>query len=96
MKIFITFALIIICKISYSQDIFNAARTNDTTMLTKFIGSNVKIDTTDQRGSTPLIIAVYNENVAAAKLLLMNGANPNAQDRSGNTALIWELALKDS
>lgn len=72
----------------FSQDIFDAARSNDTLAIRQYLKSGLKIDTTDNRGSTPLIIAVYNENEAAAGLLLSNGASAGARDRSGNTALM--------
>ncbi|MBB6498814.1 ankyrin repeat domain-containing protein [Pedobacter cryoconitis] len=87
-KLFLVLLLITFGLGSRAQDIFNAARQNDTTALAQMISNSVRIDTTDNRGSTPLIIAVYNDNEAATRLLLAKGANPNARDFSGNTALM--------
>jgi ankyrin repeat protein len=42
----------------------------------------------DPKGFTPLIIAVYNNQLAAATLLLDHGADPDSADASGNTALM--------
>ena len=48
----------------------------------------VSIDVRDKDGSTPLLIAVNNNNVAAVKFLLGMGADPNLGDRRGWTPLI--------
>ena len=68
--------------------ILSAARNNDTVTLNKLLSLHTNIDTTDLRGSTPLVIACYYENYAAAALLLRNGADPNIKDKMGNTALM--------
>lgn len=80
--------LLSITRTGFAQDIFEAARTNDTVNLAKFLKAGIRVDTTDQRGSTPLIIAVYYENEEAVKFLLQNGAAPDAKDKSGNTAMM--------
>eukprot|EP00043_Microstomoeca_roanoka_P012083 m.116017 g.116017 ORF g.116017 m.116017 type:complete len:682 (+) comp15385_c0_seq3:196-2241(+) len=49
--------------------------------------ANVKIDLRDDTGSTPLILASLCGNVEAASCLIAYGANVNAQDTLGNTAL---------
>ena len=55
----------------------------------------------DNDGSTPLHIAVRNDNSEITELLLTNGADPNIQDNIGNTPLhipanykIKELLIK--
>jgi ankyrin repeat protein len=73
---------------SHGQDIFSAARNNDVLMLQQYIKQHTSVDTTDRRGSTPLIIAVYNHQPEAVKLLLDAKADPNKQDLMGNTALM--------
>jgi ankyrin repeat protein len=52
------------------------------------------------QGESPLMSAVGNSfyetpegNLTAAKLLLAHGANPNAKDRDGDTALHWAVGL---
>ncbi|MBB6272718.1 hypothetical protein HDF26_003175 [Pedobacter cryoconitis] len=86
--IFLVALLLSVTCSGFSQDIFEAARHNDIASLAKFLKAGTKIDTADQRGSTPLIIAVYNENEEAAKFLLDNGALTDAKDKSGNTAMM--------
>ncbi|WP_409416689.1 ankyrin repeat domain-containing protein [Flavobacterium sp. PS2] len=68
------------------EDIFTAARTNNVKLLNKLLVED--INRADERGSTALIIACYNDNFEAAELLLKKGANPNIQDKMGNTALM--------
>lgn len=46
------------------------------------------INAADVKGFSPLIIAVYNNQPEVVDILLQNGADPNAQDLSGNTALM--------
>jgi uncharacterized protein len=83
------FALIIITTLTtQGQDIFSAARNNDVQQLQLYIQQGVSVDTTDARGSTPLIIAVYNHQVEASRMLLAANAQSNKQDRMGNTALM--------
>lgn len=86
--IFRIITLILFTTVSaWSQDIFSAARNNDVQMLQQYI-KHTAVDTTDRRGSTPLIIAVYNHQVEAVKILLDAKADPNKQDLMGNTALM--------
>lgn len=79
--------LSILCTISaQAQSVFEAARSGDIKAIEEM--GKVNLDTADARGFTPLILAVYNNEYEMAAYLLKNGANPNAQDKSGNTALL--------
>ena len=49
------------------------------------------INTKDEKGFTPLILAVYNNHVSLSQYLISKGANVNAQDNSGNTALMGAI-----
>ncbi len=69
------------------MDIFEAARQNNPAALREALRDNHP-DVRDGRGSTPLIIAVYYNSKEAATLLLDSGANTEAQDSTGNTALM--------
>ncbi len=69
-----------------AQSIFDAARSGNIDAVLQM--KNVNFDTADARGFTPLILAVYNNQLEMTKFLLKNGANPNIQDASGNTALL--------
>ena len=48
----------------------------------------VLINSKDVRGSTPLILATYYDEMEIATLLLDKGAKIDAVDASGNTALM--------
>lgn len=69
------------------MDIFEAARKNDTEALSAFIAQGM-INATDSRGSSPLIIAGYYNNVESVRLLLRQGADMEIKDNMGNTALM--------
>ena len=69
------------------MDIFEASRTNQLTDLAYALIDNTP-DVTDQRGSTPLIIATYYNHVEAASILLSAGADPDRKDSMGNTPLM--------
>lgn len=65
----------------------DAARSGDTALLKQFLDAEMPVNCTDSRGYTPLIVATYNEQLDAARLLLDHGANPNDVDDKGATAL---------
>lgn len=69
------------------MDIFEAARTDNVTALNDLLKEG-QIDQTDQRGSTPLILATYYNNIAAVEVLLKAGADTEIKDSMGNTALM--------
>ncbi|MFL9836677.1 ankyrin repeat domain-containing protein [Flavobacterium sp. ST-75] len=70
--------------------LFAAARQGNVPVLKEIISSygNVLIDSKDDRGYTPLIIASYNNQPGAVEFLLQSGADPNVADNGGNTALM--------
>lgn len=69
-------------------DLFSAARTGDLATLKQAHDAKANLDTTDARGFTPLILAVYNNQPDAAAYLLGAGASTAIADGSGNTALM--------
>ena len=73
-----------------SEDIFSLARSGDTNKLREFVGFNheLNFDKKNDKGYSPLMIAVYNGNIEAAEFLLEIGADPNSADLSGNTILM--------
>lgn len=88
MKTLIFLFLLTMSATLHAQDIFSAARENDTLALVKYIKGGNNIDSTDGRGSTALIVAVYNENEAATRLLLTHKAKVDIGDLAGNTAMM--------
>ena len=72
-----------------NEKLFDAIRANDLEGVVSALESNPEsINTPDQRGFPPLLLSTYTGNQALAKLILDKGANINAQDASGNTALM--------
>jgi uncharacterized protein len=76
-----------------ASDMLRAAEGADTSKLLLFLKAGMAADTRDERGWTPLMAASFQGNEAAAKMLIENGADPQARDRSGYVALHW-AALK--
>jgi ankyrin repeat protein len=51
------------------------------------VKAGADIDVVNSRGQTPLLLAVRNEDVPLARVLLNNGANPNVREPNGATPL---------
>ena len=62
------------------MEFIKAARNNDTEKLQNFLEKGVDIEATDTHKRTALMLATYQNNVEAAKLIIKAGANVNAQD----------------
>ena len=78
------------------QTIFEAAREGNTDSLKSLITQDKKLlDSSDERGFTPLILAVYNHQEEASKVLLDAGASVDARDAAGNTALMGAAVKRD-
>jgi ankyrin repeat protein len=61
-----------------------------------FKNGGVDINVIDKAtGNTPLIAAVKRGCKNIISFLLINGANPDARDKAGKTALQWAVAKKD-
>lgn len=87
-KFIYTIALVLSLTSIKAQDIFSAARSNDTVQMAEYIKQGIDINQANAKGFTPLILAVYNNNAEAVKFLISKGAKVDAQDMSGNTALM--------
>jgi ankyrin repeat protein len=70
---------------------FDAARSGNTSMLREFSAAGYDLNTRDEKGYTALILAAYHGQAAAVKLLLDAGADPCAEDKRGNTALMGAI-----
>src|SRR6476620_11161724 len=69
--------------------IFDACRTGDIPTIEALYTANPQvIDTVDQKGFTPLILAAYNDQREVVDFLLSHGVDLNVQDAAGNTALM--------
>ncbi len=68
---------------------FNAIRDGDLAVVQECSRKNPRlIHSSDQRGSSPLILATYYNHVEISGFLLENGATVDEKDASGNTALM--------
>src|SRR5260370_18465260 len=67
---------------------FDAAREGRVDLLEGLIKDGMSVDLRDSRGFTPLILAAYNGQLAAADFLICHGADPCAIDPKGNSSLM--------
>lgn len=72
-------------KAQTTKNIFEAARTGDLKTLTELYSINSDtVNALNQNQHSPLIIAVYNQQIAVAKYLIDHGADVNYQFTQGN------------
>jgi ankyrin repeat protein len=64
-----------------------AARRGDTETLEHALAAGVPVDTRSPRGDTLLMLAAYHGHVAATRLLLGWGSDPNGRNMQGETPL---------
>ena len=68
---------------------FNAVRSGDLAIVKKQLSEQPElIYVTDDRGSSPLILASYYDHIDLTETLIQAGAHVNFKDASGNTALM--------
>ena len=72
-----------------TKDVYEICRSGDTASLkAMLLQTPLLIDSKQSKGFTPLIIATYNGQAEISAILLRSGADINAQDKAGNTALM--------
>lgn len=72
-----------------TDQLFQAIRKEDVPHLKSLLHDNPELVTSrDPRGFTPLVLATYLNHLAAAEILIGAGADLNASDGMGNTALM--------
>ena len=60
-------------------------------MARSLLERGAKVDHRNERGSTPLMQAVYSGNIEVARMLLNAGADPTIKNQYGYTALDYAL-----
>lgn len=72
---------------SSNIEFLNAVIRSDYNKVKELIGIGVDIDTKDDNGNTPLMIAIDNEDIDMTILLINNNTNLNTQNNDKKTAL---------
>ncbi|GFT45476.1 ankyrin repeat domain-containing protein 29 [Nephila pilipes] len=66
-----------------------AALRGDVKLLERALGAGISVDSSDQEGTTALILACIHNHYDCAKMLLEHGANPSAQRMTGSNSLSY-------
>ncbi|GAC1550353.1 MAG: hypothetical protein NVS2B9_16620 [Myxococcales bacterium] len=70
------------------ENLWSAAKANDTAALLRLLRSGADIDARDHRGFSPLMLAAYAGNAEAFELLIAEGADVESADSAGNSVLM--------
>lgn len=73
----------------WSDYMIEGARYGDLQDVVEALQHNAKVDATDSNGGTALHMAAGNAHLDIAQHLLKAGANTEAKNLAGNTALHW-------
>lgn len=79
-------------KAQDTAKLYSAIRDNNLAQLKSLLSEKTAANTADERGQTPLMYAALTGSVEAMRLLIDRGADVNAQNAYGSTALMWSLA----
>jgi ankyrin repeat protein len=74
------------------EQFYSAIRENNLTQLKALLDKKGSVDITDDREIIPLMYAAEIGSVDAMRLLIDRGANVNAQNAFGSTALMWSVS----
>ncbi|MFN7729248.1 MAG: ankyrin repeat domain-containing protein [Bdellovibrio sp.] len=70
------------------MDIFTAARSGDVKTIQRLIESGISVNSKNEKGHSPLMLASYNGYYDATKLLIGLGGDVNSVDESSNSILM--------
>jgi ankyrin repeat protein len=89
------FALGAFCALAHAQSadekLYVAIRGNDLAGLKALLDQGINANTADRRQITPLMYAAEIGSLEAMKVLVDHGADVNAQNAFGSTALMWSV-----
>lgn len=68
-----------------------SVKNQDVWLIEKLIEKKADFDSPNQNGVTPLMLAVYKDNLRIVELVLSVTNNVNQQDVNGNTAFLYSL-----
>ena len=71
------------------SDYMDAALNGNSDKVKEFIAGGLVVDTTDENGSTAMMLAAYNGQTEVVKYLLGIGADVNHRDSNNRTALMY-------
>jgi ankyrin repeat protein len=72
-----------------ARDLLDAAAKGDTVAVVRSLKAGVNIDLRDDEGRTPLLVAIHNNRVGVARLLVDAGADVNAKDAISDTPFLY-------
>ncbi len=75
-------------KVGAGQYLRDAARIGDNEVISALVEAGAPIESADEKGYTPLILAAYHGHPEAVELLLAEGADACRPDAHGNTAMM--------
>ena len=78
-----------LARVDEGNDLYDVIRQNDLAKLERLLGAGASANAGDDRGVTPLMYAATAGSVDAMKLLINKGADVNAANSFGSTALVW-------
>lgn len=82
--------------IDINKLIIPAARVGDIQVLTELIAKKANVEIRDEKGYSPLIIACYNNQYAAAELLLNSGVDVKGMDNSDLSNYLHNLVFRSA
>ena len=72
-----------------NSNLLSAVEKQDAKLVSEILRSKPNLEIKDHQGRTALMIATYNEDTGIAEMLILAGANVNAQDKMLNSPFLY-------